>query len=139
MSLNQLIAFLYNLENKKLLSNTIQSFWIELRTETVEIFSLFDKKVKFKNSEIQFKNFPNITDSLRQRFWGISGGNWAVALPLAPGFNLLTANLIGKEFLRQSFPELLDVDCTKNYSNMRSKLQYATLLKTSYSRCRLFV
>ena len=62
----------------------------------------------------------------RQRgsgFGALAAGICRVAQPLARQFILPTAKRIGKELLKQSVPELLDVVSSKNLQGKRSKTQ----------------
>ena len=60
----------------------------------------------------QATSLPHSSGHYRQRgsgFGALAAGSGRVALPLARRFILPTANRIGKELLKQSVPEILDV------------------------------
>ena len=60
----------------------------------------------------QAKSLPHFSGHYRQRgsgFGALAAGIGLVALPLARRFILPTAKRIGKELLKQSVPEILDV------------------------------
>ena len=64
----------------------------------------------------QATSLPHFTGHYRQRgsgFGALAAGIGRVALPLARHFILPTAKRIGKELLKQSVPELLDVVSSK--------------------------
>ena len=64
----------------------------------------------------QATSLTHFSGHYRQRgsgFCALSAGNGRGALPLARRFFLPTAKRIGKELLRQSVPELLDVVSNK--------------------------
>ena len=114
-----------NLDHKKILTNTIQSLSIELRTETGQLvaflgtgevililkFKKISNKMDFYYAN-QAPSFPHFSGHYRQRgssFCALAAGIGRVALPLARRFILPTAKRIGKEFLKQSLPGILDV------------------------------
>ena len=60
----------------------------------------------------QTMSLPHFSGHYRQRgsgFGALAAGIGLVALPLARRFFLPTAKRIGKELLKQNFPEILDV------------------------------
>ena len=64
----------------------------------------------------QATSLPHFSGHYRQRgsgFGALAAGIGRVALPLARRFILPTAKRIGKELLKQSVPELLDVVSSK--------------------------
>ena len=64
----------------------------------------------------QATSLPHFSGHYRQRgsgFGALAAGIGRVTLPLARRFILPTAKRIGKELLKQSFPELLDVVSSK--------------------------
>ena len=65
----------------------------------------------------QATSLPHFSGHYRQRgsgFGALAAGIGRVALPLARRFILPTAKRIGKELLKQSVPEILDVVGSKN-------------------------
>ena len=125
------------MDYKKLLSNTIQSISIELRTETGQLvpFSGTGKVIL----TLQFKKFgekkpmdsyytnqasalPYFSGHYRQRgsgFGALASGIGRIALPIAIKFILPAAKRVGKELLLQSVPELMDVVSKKNLQSKR--------------------
>ena len=122
------IVFL-NLDYKKLLTNTIQSISNELRTETGDLVPFWGSgkvllTLQFKGFQVKMDSYyanqatslPHFSGHYRQRssgFGALAAGFGRVAPPLARRFILPTANRIGKELLKQSVPELLDVVSSK--------------------------
>ena len=114
-----------NLNYKKLLSNTIQSISIELRTEMGQLDPLsgtgkviltlqFKKCVDYMDSYYtnQASSLTHFFGHYRQRASGfgvVASGIGCVALPPARKFVLPAAKRIGKELLLQCVPELMDV------------------------------
>ena len=109
----------------KLLSNTIQSISVELRTETSQlatfsgtskvILTLQFKKFGESNGIILYQSSICIalfSGHYRQRgsgFGALASGIGRIALPLARKFIIPAAKRVGKELLLQSVPELMDV------------------------------
>ena len=74
----------------------------------------------------QATSLPHFSGHYKQRgsgFGALTAGIGRVALPLARRFFLPTAKRIGKELLRQSVPELLDVVSSKNSPKKELKKQ----------------
>ena len=133
-----------NLDYKKLLTNTIQSISIELRTETGKLvpfsgtgkviltlqFKKFSQKMDSYYAN-QATSLPHFSGHYRQRgsgFGALAAGIGRVAaLPLARRFILPTAKRIGKELLKQSVPEILDIVGNKKSPKQAIK---NTILKT---------
>ena len=76
----------------------------------------------------QATSLPHFSGHYRQRgsgFGALVAGIVRVPLPLARQFILPTAKRTGKELLKQSVPELLDVvSSKKNLQSKRSKIQF---------------
>ena len=135
------------MDYKKLLTNTIQSISIELRTETGDLVP-FSGTGKILLT-LQFKKFssskgfilrklsislPHFSGHYRQRgsgFGALTAGIGRFVLPLERQFILPTAKRIGKELLKQGVSELLDVVSSKKSPKQALK---NTISKTVKSR-----
>ena len=87
----------------------------------------------------QATSLPHFSGHYRQRgsgFVALATGIGRVALPLARRFILLTAKWIGKELLKQSVPEILDVVGSKKSPKQAFKNTIAKTVKKQTGRSR---
>ena len=87
----------------------------------------------------QATSLPYFSGHYRQRssgFGALAAGIGRVALPLARRFILPTAKRIGKELLKQSVPELLDVVSSKKSPKQALKNTISKTVKKQTERER---
>ena len=85
----------------------------------------------------QATSLPHFSGHYRQRgsgFGALAAGIGRVALPLARRFILPTAKRIGKELLKQSVPEILDVVGSKKSQAFKNTIAKTVKKQTGGSR-----